>query len=716
MDELLTVFVHEAHEKLDEMETGLLALEQGDYDAETLNAIFRAAHTVKGSSGVVEIIAIERFTHVLENLLDQLREGLIEATPELIGLVLAGCDYIRALLGQAPALLAGHANELEIQGAELASQLQAQVCVAAPPFNDIANPAINPVAPASITEELSLTDCWHVSVRFGRGVLCQGIDPASFLRQLSMLGSIRYLVTLLDALPCAEEMDPEACYLGFELDLESSLDNTLDQPSIERVFSFIQDECELHVLPPHSPIGAYLDLIAVLPEPDWRIGDILVASGALSRAQLDAGLSALPPLTDNTPTESDTNQTNSISTTQANTKDRRTQESRLIRIEADKLDRLIDLVGELVIAGASTQLLARQSGQSTLAEATAILSRLVEDVRGTALQLRMVTIGETFNRFHRVVRDTARDTGKQIMLDVHGADTELDKSVVEKLADPLLHLVRNAIDHGIEPGELRLEHGKPATGLVKLNAYHDSGSVVIEISDDGGGLNTERIRAKAIERGLIDAEQVLSEHDIHNLIFEPGFSTADQVTNLSGRGVGMDVVKKSITALRGSIDAYSEPRLGTRFVLRLPLTLAIIDGFLVGVGGASYVIPLDNVVECLELKHEEALGNVLHLRGAALPFLRLRDMFEVAGEAQRRENVVVVQAAGQRAGIVVDQLQGEFQTVIKPLGHLFHHLRGVAGSTILGSGDVALILDVQALTRHAAHQEDTALRLPQVGH
>lgn len=707
MDELLTVFVHEAHEKLDEMEAGLLAIEQGDADPETLNAVFRAAHTVKGSSGVVEISAIERFTHVLENLLDQLRDGLVATSPELIGLILAACDHIRSLLENIEQLQGGQGGELEEKGSELAAQLSARLhrADAAPDAEPAAVTGEDGASEAA--GECSASDNWHLSVRFGPGILCQGMDPASFLRQLGSIGNIRHLFTLLDAMPDAEDMDAEACYLGFEI----ALADATDQSSITRVFTFIEDECSLHIIPPHSPVDRYLALIDALPEPG--ISDILLQTGALSQQQLDkarqqaaAAEAGVPAAI--SPRSGGNNDVAGM--VPAGNGDKRTAESsRLIRVQADKLDRLIDLVGELVIAGASAQLLARQSGQSTLAETTATLSRLVEDVRGTALQLRMVTIGETFNRFQRVVRDTARDTGKDITLVLHGGDTELDKSVVERLADPLLHLVRNAIDHGIESTEARLASGKSATGTVTLNAFHDSGNVVIEISDDGGGLNTERIRAKAIERGLIDAAATMTDQEIHHLIFEPGFSTAEQVTNLSGRGVGMDVVKKNITALRGSIEVYSSPQQGSRFVLRLPLTLAIIDGFLVGVQGAAYVIPLVNVVECLELKPEETLGNVLHLRGSALPFLRLRDMFGVSEHAPRRENVVVVQAAGQRAGIVVDQLLGEFQTVIKPLGQLFRHLRGVAGSTILGSGDVALILDVDALSRRAAQQESAAL-------
>jgi two-component system, chemotaxis family, sensor kinase CheA len=373
---------------------------------------------------------------------------------------------------------------------------------------------------------------------------------------------------------------------------------------------------------------------------------------------------------------------------------------------------LIDLVGELVIAGASANLLAQRSGQSDLIESTSILARLVESIRDSALQLRMVQIGETFNRFNRVVRDGGRDLGKEIDLDITGADTELDKSVVEKLGDPLMHLVRNAIDHGIEPADTRLQNGKPGKGTIRLNAYHDSGSIVIEVIDDGGGLPREKIRRKAIEKGLLAEDAYLSDAEVASLIFEPGFSTADAVTNISGRGVGMDVVRRNIQSLRGTVEVQSADGVGSTFVIRLPLTLAIIDGFLTGVGKASYVVPLDSVVECIELQNLDSERNYLNLRGEVLPFVRLREMFEIDGDAPTRQNVVIVQYAGHKAGLVVDQLLGEFQTVIKPLGVIFRHLRGIGGSTILGSGEVALILDVPALIELATSREEQATHQP----
>jgi two-component system chemotaxis sensor kinase CheA len=365
-------------------------------------------------------------------------------------------------------------------------------------------------------------------------------------------------------------------------------------------------------------------------------------------------------------------------------------------VDADKLDRLINLVGELIIAGAGANLVARRTQIPELLECTSTLSSLVEEVRDSALQLRMVKIGATFNRFQRVVHDVARELGKDIRLDVSGEDAELDKTVVEKIGDPLTHLVRNAMDHGIEPADVRAARGKPVQGTVLLHAYHDSGSIVIEVSDDGGGLKRDRILAKAVERGLVEPGRLLTDKEIFNLIFEPGFSTAEQVTNLSGRGVGMDVVKRNIVALRGSVDIASTEGVGTTITVRLPLTLAIINGFQVGVGKSVFVIPMDMVEECIEFS-EQPDRDWVDLRGRPLPFVRLRERFGVAGAPARRPSIVVVRYGGRKAGLVVDGLLGEFQTVIKPLGKVFAGARFLSGSSILGNGDVALILDMAAL-------------------
>ena len=721
MDELTSVYVQESREQLAEMEAGLLQLEQVPDDRDTINGVFRAAHTIKGGSGVIECHFIEHFTHLVENLLDALRNGELDVTGPITTLLLECCDHMGRLVDTLADGAAEPPNEAQRQGEALTARLKTiidnhrggETGSSLTVQDDV-------VEVENLGNGVVNTDSWHISVRFGRNVLRGGMDPLSFIRYLGSLGEIIGTETITDAMPVAEEMDPESCYMGFEIRLQTRASKS----DIERVFDFVRDDCELRILPPQSTVADYIRLINELPEDTLRLGEMLVRCGALTQAEVDAGLSVQQSSND-AADDAEAPQplgeilienkvvrkeiVDAAVSRQTQIVDKKARESQLVRVHADKLDQLIDLVGELVIAGASANMLALRSRQSDLVEATSILSRLVENIRDSALQLRMVQIGDTFTRFNRVVRDVSKELGKEIELVISGAETELDKTVVEKIGDPLMHLVRNSLDHGIEPAALRIERGKPACGRVSLNAFHDSGSIVIQVSDDGGGLNRGKIRAKAIERELIQPNDSLSDKEIVNLIFEPGFSTVEKVSNLSGRGVGMDVVRRNITALRGTVEVDSTEGVGSTFTIRLPLTLAISDGFLVGVGKFSYVIPLDSVVECIEKKNIAGDRNFLNLRGEALPFIRLRELFEAEGETPERESIVVVQFGGRRAGIVVDQLIGEFQTVIKPLGRLFANLRGIGGSTILGSGEVALILDVAALVNTVSRAEEDRL-------
>jgi two-component system chemotaxis sensor kinase CheA len=534
------------------------------------------------------------------------------------------------------------------------------------------------------------------------------MDPLSFIRYLRTLGTVVGVVTCATQMPEAEAMDPEACHLGFEIALRTQA----DKAAIESVFDFVLDDCTLSILPPTSLSADYVELLHALPAESDRLGEMLVRCGAITARELDAALTRqsqakaadAPPRIGALLVEQGSVAAPVVAAAldkQKRSKDGKPSESQSIRIDADKLDQLINLVGELIIASAGANLIARRTRNAELQECHSTLSGLVEQVRDSALQLRMVKIGATFNRFQRVVHDVSREIGKDIALVVSGEDTELDKTVVEKIGDPLTHLVRNAIDHGIDSPELRARRGKPAQGTVSLNAYHDSGSIVIEVGDDGGGLDRDKILNKAVERGLVEAGRMLTDGEIYGLVFEPGFSTAEQVTNLSGRGVGMDVVKRNIVALRGSVDIASQPGVGTTVTVRLPLTLAIINGFQVGVGKSVFVVPLDMVDECIEFTGEPG-HDYTDLRGTVLPFIRLRDLFEVPGEPGPRQNIVVVKHAGHKFGLVVDMLMGEAQTVIKPLSRMFAQVRGISGSSILGSGDVALIVDVPALMQEAA--------------
>jgi len=721
------VFFEETDEQLAAMEGALLAIESdgGEQRDELLNSLFRAAHTIKGSAGLFDFADIVAFTHVVESVLDRLRSAQIAVSADLLELLLACRDHIGALAvatrdGQARPSAPDLKKRLEEYLSAEKKAAPPPPPAAAAPMPAIAAPSARPTLELdNPTDHMVASEFWHISLRFGPDVLRNGMDPMSFIRYLGSIGRIRYLTTLFDALPAPDDMDPESCYLGFEIEFESSA----DKQTIENVFEFVRDDSAIRILPPHSKVAEYIRLITELPEGSDRIGQILLKGGAITANELAEMLALQRDRAaggDTTPLGTLMVEENLIpaqavmAALDLQRQHLATQkvEHRAVRVDAARLDRLIDLVGELVISGAGTQLIAAGTGNTLLVEAISTLSGLVEQIRDEALSLRMVPIGEIFGRFPRVVRDASRELAKDIVLEIDGEETELDKSMVERLSDPLTHLVRNALDHGIESPAKRLAAGKSEQGVLWLNAFHESGSVVVEVGDDGGGIDRERVRVRAIERGLIKANAVLSDYDTLQLIFEPGFSTAETVTNLSGRGVGMDVVKRNIESLKGVIDIDSVLGEGTVVRLRVPLTLAIIDGFQVDVGNSPFVIPLDMVIECLDLPISpgDSEARYLDLRGEVLPYIRLREVFEIEARdvpppRSLRENVVVVQYGKDRAGLVVDRLHGELQAVIKPLGQLFRGIKGLGGSTILGSGAVALILDVPALIGLAAGAE-----------
>lgn len=693
MDEALQTFFVECRELLEDMDTALLGVLQEEDPSDSVNAIFRAAHTIKGSAGLFGLDFIVEFAHVAESVLDKVRAGALPMDDAMVTLLLACRDHVGSLVDAAAA---GHTeadDDMKARAAPLLVQLHRHL--GGEPTH-APEAASSFVATASTGVEADPAH-WHISLRFGPDVLRNGMDPLSFLRYLKKLGTVTAIATLPDALPALAEMDAESCYLGFELALQS----TADRAAIEGAFEFVQDDCAVRIVPPGSPVADYLDLLG--DEGAQEMGEILVHCRSLTQAVLDAALTgttaAAPsdrPSVAEAPAAGASAE--AAAPRQRAAKDAKAGETQSVRVDADKLDRLVDLVGELITASATASVAGHHLQNTALQEAHSTLVSLVQEVRDSALQLRMVKIGATFSRFKRVVHDVSREIGKDIALEIHGEDTELDKTVVEKIADPLTHLVRNSMDHGIENAALRAERGKPARGTVTLNAYHDSGSIVIEVSDDGGGLSRDRILAKAVERGLIEPGKQLSDPEIYGLIFEPGFSTAEQVTNLSGRGVGMDVVKRNITALRGVVGIDSRPGQGATVTVRLPLTLAIINGFQVTVGNAVFVLPLEVIEECVEFTMDTG-HDYAELRGQVLPFIRLRKLFKVSGAPSARQSIVVVKQGAQRFGLIVDRLLGEAQTVIKPMAPMFAHLEGISGSSILGSGEVALILDVPMLLR-----------------
>lgn len=714
MDDATQTFLQESSELLVQMEDALLALEDEPQDSELINSVFRAMHTIKGAAGIFGFDPVVEFTHVVESVMDQVRGEKRPVDSDLIAQLLQCKDHT-ALLIEVVVTGDGVQPEHSAQGDQILSRLTGQ--------------SINQNMPTSVAESTAGSmavavesdhqdDHWIISLQFKPDAFRNGIDPLSFFRYLNKLGQVVQVETLTTHLPTIEEADPESCYLGFVLLFVGEV----TKADLQAVFEFAYDDCELAILPPSSEEKHYIDLLDTLSEDQSRrIGEMLLEIGAVTAHELSIGLNtqiqadkaADPEKAPSKPVGEILVERQVVSPAvvekalhkQDQVRQKVAQEARLIRVDSEKLGRLINLVGELVISNAAIKLMVDRHHLPDMSEVVASSEHLVEEIRDHALQLRMVQIGETFSRFKRVVRDVSRDLHKEIELVITGGETELDKTVVEKINDPLTHLIRNSLDHGIEMPETRIQNGKPAQGTLSLNAFHDSGHIVIQIIDDGAGLDLARIRAKAEASGLIKPDQSLTDKELALLIFEAGLSTKEQANNLSGRGVGMDVVRRNIEALRGSVEVDTEAGLGTTVTIHLPLTLAIIDGFMVGARDERYIIPLAMVEECVEMNTGEWELNeerhYVNLRGEVMPYLRLNELFDIpetAGASNGiRESLVIVRVGANKAGFVVDELHGELQTVIKPLGKLFQRLKGISGSTVLGSGEVALILDVQGI-------------------
>lgn len=731
LDSARQAFLAEVAELLQSMEDALLALEDDPENPESLNEVFRAMHTIKGTGGVFGYDAIVDFTHTVETLMDRVRSGRVPLTRPLIATLVECRDHTARLVDAiVVAATPDEALDPDLVGAGEVLLARLGRSGGASVANDPASASATDAASHSASDVKYLpvvSDLWMITLRFKRDTFRDGIDPLSFLRYLGSLGELVHVTTQLDPEALREDgFDAESCYLEFGLGFRGEV----DKPTIAGVFEFADQDCEIRILEPDTAQSKYLDLLAAVPDDQvgW-IGDLLLRIGALTQGELDRALETqAAESSDVGEGESETRKrrvgeilveqgsikpavVEQAARTQEAARTRRQEEAHFIRVDAQRLGHLIDLIGELVTSSAAIRVLVKRAGVEDMNEVIDGVEYLVSEIRDNALQLRMVPIGDSLSRFKRVVRDTCRELGKEIELVITGGETELDKTVVEKMIDPLTHLIRNAVDHGIETPEVRRSRGKPAQGRVHINAYHDSGHIVVEIADDGAGLDAERIRAKAEAAGLVKPDDVLTREETLRLIFAPGLSTKEQATNLSGRGVGMDVVRRNIEALRGTVELDSRLGEGTQVTIVLPLTLAIIDGFLVGAGADQYVIPLSQVAECVEMgaasgvkRHGE---HYINLRGEVLPFIRLTELFENADperRAGRRESLVVVRFGHHKMGLVVDTLLGELQTVIKPLGKVFERLRGVAGATILGTGDIALILDVAELAAIAEGQ------------
>lgn len=672
-------FREEAADLLAELETTLLSLEQTPDDRDLLDAAFRALHTIKGSGAMFGFDAAAGFTHHLESAFELLRTGRLAPNPALIGVALAARDHIRALIEAPESADPQMGEDLLARVADLVGR----AATGGHEAEDVADVA----APES---ERRLV---RIRFRLSPDSLTRGVNPLLLLDELRGLGSCT-VVALTESVPMLEDLDPTLCHLAWDLVL------TTDQPrsAIEDVFIFVIDDMDLQI--EEGP-----------PEGD-RIGQILVGRGDLQPAMVEAAVASQKRLgailvergvVGEDRLRSALAEQNHARVEAADAaRGAQASGSTSIRVPADRLDSLMDQVGELVIAQARLkQVIAGGVGDSQIKSIAEEIERLAASLRDTTMVIRMVPIGSLFGRFRRLVHDLSQSLGKDVRLTMSGEETELDKTVIERLNDPMVHVIRNSMDHGMETVEERTRAGKPAQGNIHLAARHSGAQVLITVSDDGRGIDRERVRAKAEDQGLIPAGAKLSDAELLQMIFHPGFSTAQIVTSVSGRGVGMDVVKRTIDALRGSVEVASRPGEGAEITLKLPLTLAIIDGLLVRVGLGRYVIPLSAVEECVELPDEDKSRHsgrsFLNIRGALVPFLRLRDMFHSTAAPDPYQKVVIVSAGERRVGLVLDQVLGEHQTVIKSLSKLHMDVESFSGATILGDGAVALILDIPRL-------------------
>lgn len=682
-------FRAEAAELLDELEQSLLDLEEQPDDAQLIDTAFRALHTIKGSGAMFGFDAVAAFTHHVETAFDRLRKGEVPPTRDLIALALAAKDHMRRLIEQPDAADAE-------TGAMLLGRLQAMAQQAAKADGRPEGRTVQENA----SEEAAGPTTWRIRFRLPPDTMIMGTNPLRLLDELRALGDCS-VVALTDAVPSLERMDPEACYLAWDVVL------TTDRPrsAIDEVFLFVLDDMELTVEQVDDRAGGD------------RLGDILVARGDVGRERVEEALGAQKKagtvlVEEQAVTEGKVRAAlaEQKHVRQVSESPRTGKSPGSTRVPAERLDALMDRVGELVIAQARLKQIAAGGGDSHLRTLAEEIERLAAELRDITMGIRMVPIRSLFGRFRRLVHDLASELGKDIELSTEGEETEIDNTVIEHLNDPLVHLIRNSIDHGIEDPESRLAAGKSRRGKVRLIARHAGAEVHVGVRDDGRGLDRQRIRQRAEQQGLLAPGEDVSDAELFQCIFHPGFSTAGTVTNVSGRGVGMDVVKRTIETLRGSIDVSSRPGQGTEITLRLPLTLAIVDGLLVRVGDGRYVIPLSAVNECVELSadvDQRSTGsNFLNIRGDLVPFLRLRELFQVAVPPSPYPMVVIVAAGEARVGLVVDQIIGDHQTVIKSLSRLHADVGTFSGATILGDGTVALILDVVHLVEFGQQREE----------
>jgi len=694
MSQFYQTFFDESFEGLDIMESGLLGLDVGAADAETINTVFRAAHSIKGGSATFGFTVVAEFTHLMETLLDEMRDGTRMVTEESVDYLLKSVDCLKELL----TAVQNKADYNEDFVTEVKVGLERLL------HGDEASSKSEADKMAESTGDV---EGWLIDFKPADYLLKTGNDPVRLINELSLLGKIETTCDT-DRLPFFSALEPELIYLSWHIKLEGNV----SKEQINEVFEWIDDDADITLSclsgePEKSDSSAGQDESAVatvtpVEEPEEPEEPLTEKPASESVPVASVVEEAKKPKAD--------------SKAAASKKPAKDQSS--IRVSIDKVDELINLVGELVI----TQSMLSQLGETVtketiekLQDGLGQLERNTRELQESVMRIRMLPISFAFQRFPRMVRDLSNQLGKEIELRLLGEQTELDKTVMEKIGDPLVHLVRNSVDHGIETPEEREANGKPRKGTVELNAFHQGGNIVIEITDDGKGIDKDVIFAKAVEKGVINANESLTDEQIFDLIFAPGFSTAAVVSGVSGRGVGMDVVKRNIRELGGNIEVKSEQGKGSTIIIRLPLTLAILDGQLIRVGDDTYIIPLISIIESLQVEKSQinSIGGqaeLYKLRDEYLPVVRLYETFGLKPDSTDLSDglIVIVEGEGGQAGLFVDDLLGQQQVVIKSLETNFRPVEGISGATILGDGTVALILDITGLINLSRQSSERA--------
>ncbi len=693
-DQYKETFLEEAYEMLAELEVNLLKLEEAPEDEALTQTIFRDFHTIKGSGQMFGFDEVAKLTHEVETLFDMVRAGNLSITKELINLALSTRDQINTMI-DASANNEDIDNTASNQIIELLKRFYTK-------STDEPKEPEPPAGPDTSSDLSNKKVTYHIHFKPEKNIFSNGTDPIPLLNELIGLGTGK-IVTHRDAIPALDSIEAEGCYTYWDIILTT--DQGLD--AINDIFIFLveDNEIDITVIDENGLLDdeeAYQELSEIFYENGILMPDLLepILASRKQAARLSAELEDSE--------ESGQDQVELAEDSPKGTKESRQsrkQEDKKanIRVSLERLDKLMDLVGEMIIAQARLSQVALDYEEAKISAVAEDIERLSKDLRDETMNIRMIPLGTTFSRFKRLVRDLSQELGKDIVMTTQGGETELDKTVIEKLNDPLVHLIRNCVDHAIETPEARQKAGKPEQGTVSLSATHSGAEVLIKITDDGVGLDKEAIREKAAGKGLIQLDAELTDQEIFELIFLPGFSTAKKITNVSGRGVGMDVVKSNIETLRGTIVVESQKGAGTTITLKLPLTLAIIDGLLLKVGATYFVLPLSFVKECVELTNEEiekgSGRRIINLRGELVPYRPLREFFRIEKEPPDIQHIVIVEVDGCCTGLVVDQVIGGHQTVLKSLGKAYKEARELSGATILADGTVALILDVHRLVQ-----------------